>query len=103
MFKLSTVAFAAFGAVFLLAGQVSALADNPGTSSTVIAFDNATDASLFAVDACNGDNQYGVGHSCAWSGGNEGSKSPTKGFKDANIFTMSYSLPDQLVRCPRLR
>ena len=31
MFKLSTVALAAFGAVFLLAGQASALADNPGT------------------------------------------------------------------------
>ena len=69
MFKLSTVAFAAFGAVFLLAGQVSALADNPGTSSTVIAFDNATDASLFAVDACNGSNHYGEGHSCSFKSG----------------------------------
>ena len=66
MFKLSTVAFAAFGAVFLLAGQVSALADNPGTSFTVIAFDNATDASLFGVDACNGSNHYGEGHSCSY-------------------------------------
>ena len=36
MFKLSTIAFAAFGAVFLLAGQVSALADNPGTASLSI-------------------------------------------------------------------
>ncbi|KAI4522998.1 hypothetical protein K523DRAFT_268394 [Schizophyllum commune Tattone D] len=50
MFKLSTVAFAAFGAVFLLAGQVSALADNP-------------------VDACNGSNHYGEGHSCSFKSG----------------------------------
>ena len=39
MFKLSTVAFAAFGAVFLLAGQVSALADNPGTLFASLPFD----------------------------------------------------------------
>ncbi|KAK0463619.1 uncharacterized protein EV420DRAFT_1519174 [Desarmillaria tabescens] len=42
--KLTVMALAA---VFLLAGQANALADND-------------------VDACNGSNHYGVGHSCAF-------------------------------------
>ncbi|KAK0484462.1 hypothetical protein IW261DRAFT_838448 [Armillaria novae-zelandiae] len=44
--KLTVVALAA---VFLLAGQANALADND-------------------VDACNGDNHYDLGHSCAFKG-----------------------------------
>ncbi|KAL1747310.1 hypothetical protein HDZ31DRAFT_61367 [Schizophyllum fasciatum] len=50
MLKLSSVALAAFGALFLLAGQARALADNP-------------------VDACNGSNHYGEGHSCSYKSG----------------------------------
>ncbi|KZV76614.1 hypothetical protein PENSPDRAFT_747497 [Peniophora sp. CONT] len=46
MFKLSTVLFA----VATLFTTANALAGNP-------------------VDACNGSNHYGVGHSCAYSGG----------------------------------
>ncbi|KZV76615.1 hypothetical protein PENSPDRAFT_679965 [Peniophora sp. CONT] len=62
MFKLSNTLFATAVALFVMIGGASAatsgrrdiaLADNP-------------------VDACNGSNNYGVGHSCAWSGGNEG-------------------------------
>ncbi|VDB89645.1 unnamed protein product [Peniophora sp. CBMAI 1063] len=62
LFKLSNTLFATTLALVVMVGGVSAavperraaaLADNP-------------------VDACNGDNQYGVGHDCAWSGGNEG-------------------------------
>ncbi|KAK0499217.1 hypothetical protein EDD18DRAFT_1461154 [Armillaria luteobubalina] len=43
--KLTAMALAA---VFLFVGYVGALAPNP-------------------VDACNGSNNYGVGHSCAYS------------------------------------
>ncbi|KZV76607.1 hypothetical protein PENSPDRAFT_679959 [Peniophora sp. CONT] len=55
MFKLSNTLLAATVALFAMAGGVSAaarrdiaLASNP-------------------VDACNGSNHYGVGHSCAFS------------------------------------
>ncbi|VDB92564.1 unnamed protein product [Peniophora sp. CBMAI 1063] len=62
MFKVSNTIVAALIAVLAMVGDASAgiparrdiaLADNP-------------------VDACNGSNHYGVGHSCAWAGGNEG-------------------------------
>ncbi|TRM62362.1 hypothetical protein BD626DRAFT_570073 [Schizophyllum amplum] len=47
MFNLSNLAFATFGAVFLMAGQARALADKP-------------------VDACDGSNHYGEGHECSY-------------------------------------
>ncbi|KAK0194674.1 hypothetical protein F5146DRAFT_1135427 [Armillaria mellea] len=48
MFQIKLTAIA-LAAVFLLAGQATALADN-------------------AVDACNGSNHYDAGHSCAFKG-----------------------------------
>ncbi|KAF8917352.1 hypothetical protein CPB85DRAFT_1431280 [Mucidula mucida] len=51
MFKFTNLIFAAVAAAFLLAFQASAapaVADND-------------------VDACNGSNHYGVGHSCAFA------------------------------------
>ncbi|KAK0441810.1 hypothetical protein EV421DRAFT_1810175 [Armillaria borealis] len=53
MFKIASIAMIALTAVFLSAGQVNAaalIADNAGKY----------------VDACNGSNNYGVGHSCAF-------------------------------------
>ncbi|KAK0483927.1 hypothetical protein IW261DRAFT_1561706 [Armillaria novae-zelandiae] len=50
MFKLASIAMIAFTTVFLSAGQVNGAA---------LTADNA-------VDACNGSNNYGVGHSCAF-------------------------------------
>ncbi|KAG7445034.1 uncharacterized protein BT62DRAFT_846648, partial [Guyanagaster necrorhizus] len=48
MFKFTSIAMIALTAMFLSAGQADAIADN-------------------AVDACNGSNNYGVGHSCAFA------------------------------------
>ncbi|KAK0239838.1 hypothetical protein EDD85DRAFT_1021205 [Armillaria nabsnona] len=50
MFKFASIAMIALTAMFLSAGQVNAAA---------LIADNA-------VDACNGSNNYGVGHSCAF-------------------------------------
>ncbi|KAK0483964.1 hypothetical protein IW261DRAFT_991065 [Armillaria novae-zelandiae] len=50
MFKFASIAMIAFTAMFLSVGQVNAAA---------LTADNA-------VDACNGSNDYGVGHSCAF-------------------------------------
>ncbi|KZP33287.1 hypothetical protein FIBSPDRAFT_847941, partial [Athelia psychrophila] len=46
-FKVSTITASALFAVLILAGPVKAIAKN-------------------AVDACNGTNNYGPGHSCAF-------------------------------------
>ncbi|KAL1714645.1 hypothetical protein EV715DRAFT_257130 [Schizophyllum commune] len=67
MFKLSSVALAAFGAVFLLAGQARALADNP-------------------VDACNGSNHYGEGHSCSYKSA-DGQVDGYCHFTETNVLT----------------
>ncbi|KAK0463821.1 uncharacterized protein EV420DRAFT_1520247 [Desarmillaria tabescens] len=48
MFKFASIAMIALTAMFLSAGQVNAIADND-------------------VDACNGSNDYEVGHSCAFA------------------------------------
>ena len=73
MFKLST----ALLALATLFAGVSALADNPGTyTSSPSSLTSSTD-SVLLVDACNGSNHYGVGHSCAFKsslGKSEGSK-----------------------------
>ena len=62
MFKLST----ALLALATLFAGVSALADNPGTyTSSPSSLTSSTD-SVLLVDACNGSNHYGVGHSCAF-------------------------------------
>ncbi|KAK0228803.1 hypothetical protein IW262DRAFT_1456021 [Armillaria fumosa] len=50
MFKIASIAMIALTTVFLSAGQVNGAA---------LIADNA-------VDACNGSNNYGVGHSCAF-------------------------------------
>ncbi|KAK0503543.1 hypothetical protein EDD18DRAFT_1064777 [Armillaria luteobubalina] len=50
MFKIASIAMIALTTMFLSAGQVNAAA---------LIADNA-------VDACNGSNNYGVGHSCAF-------------------------------------
>ncbi|PBK60611.1 hypothetical protein ARMSODRAFT_897688 [Armillaria solidipes] len=50
MFKFASIAMIALTAMFLSAGQVNGAA---------LIADNA-------VDACNGSNNYGVGHSCAF-------------------------------------
>ncbi|KAK0228772.1 hypothetical protein IW262DRAFT_639506 [Armillaria fumosa] len=51
MFKFPSITMIALMAVFLSAGQVNAAA------TTALIADNA-------VDACNGSNDYDVGHSC---------------------------------------
>ncbi|KZV76611.1 hypothetical protein PENSPDRAFT_646043 [Peniophora sp. CONT] len=73
MFKLSNTLLAATVALFAMAGGVSAaarrdiaLADNPGLSSSSLS-NSLPQLMLPSVDACNGSNHYGVGHSCAFS------------------------------------
>ncbi|KAK0196873.1 hypothetical protein F5146DRAFT_1013286 [Armillaria mellea] len=53
MFKFASITMVAVTAMFLSAGQAHA-----ATTAALIA-DNP-------VDACNGSNHYGVGHSCAF-------------------------------------
>ena len=70
-----TMLFKAVAVVFcLLAPFVVATADNPGqfcSFSSHLLLD--IDITLL-VDACNGSNHDGEGHTCAWKGGNEGSE-----------------------------
>ncbi|VDB92552.1 unnamed protein product [Peniophora sp. CBMAI 1063] len=62
IFKLSDVLLALSVSVASMVGGASAAAS---VRRDVALADNP-------VDACNGSNHYGVGHSCAWQGGNEG-------------------------------
>ncbi|KAF9048351.1 hypothetical protein BDZ89DRAFT_941223 [Hymenopellis radicata] len=55
MFKLSNIFIAAAAAMLIFTGRASAVADND-------------------VDACNGSNDYDVGHDCAFQQ-SQGSKS----------------------------
>ena len=71
----STMLFKAVAVVFcLLAPFVVATADNPGQfcsfSSHLLL--NTDMYHTLLVDACNGSNHDGEGHTCAWKGGNEG-------------------------------
>ncbi|KAK0499038.1 hypothetical protein EDD18DRAFT_1350472 [Armillaria luteobubalina] len=78
--KLTIVALAA---VFLLAGQANALADNNSMHTSYYFMTMTANPGALTVDACNGDNHYDLGHSCAFKG-DQGKSEGTCQYDGAN-------------------